>query len=128
MKFEGSGDGETDAALAGNAQVASPSWIDDVEIAIGGYSDSTIAHGTVQFDNLGGKLDPAGWCKADTFSDTFQRSSIGYDWTPRFTPPTGAAGCLFSVFFGAFFVLCGFAFCRCWLASGRAYALAGSRV
>ena len=128
VKFEVSGDGVTYAALAGSAQVTSPSWIDDVEIALGGYSDSTIAHGTVQFDNLDGKLDPAGWCKADTFSDTFQRSSVGYDWTPRFTPTTGAAGCMPSVNSGAHFDQSGIPNSRCWLASGRAYDLAGSRV
>ena len=77
VTFEVSADGTTFAPLA---TVASPTWINDLEIAIGGYSDG-IAHGSVHFDNLDDKLDLAGWCKADTFSDHFMRMAVGYDWT-----------------------------------------------
>jgi hypothetical protein len=123
VTFEVSADG---VAFASLATVASPPWIDDIEIALGGYSDGVIPHGTVKFDNLDDKLDPAGWCKAGVFGDHFMRPSIGFDWTARKTPTTGASGCTATVNNGAHFDQSGIPNSRCWLASGRAYDLAGS--
>ncbi|MEO6776555.1 MAG: hypothetical protein ABI467_26665 [Kofleriaceae bacterium] len=123
VTFEVSADGVTFAALA---SVASPSWVDDVAIALGGYSDGVVTHGTVQFDHLDDQLDLAGWCKADTFADRFARPSIGYDWTARQTPTMGASGCTATVMNGAHFDQSGIANSRCWLASGHAYDLVDS--
>jgi hypothetical protein len=123
VKFEVSADG---TAFATIATLASPPWINNVEIALGGYSDGVLTHGTVQFDHLDDKLDPAGWCKAGVFGDQFMRPSIGFDWTARKTPTTGASGCTATVMNGAHFDQSGIPTSRCWLASGRAYDLAGS--
>jgi len=125
VTFEISADGATYSLLS---TITTPTWVNDVVIALGGYSDGVVTHGTVAYDNLDEKLDLAGWCKADTFTDNFMRSSVGYDWTARFTPTTGAAGCIPSVNNGAHFDQSGIPNSRCWLASGHGYDLAGSRV
>ncbi|MEP6866331.1 MAG: hypothetical protein ABJE66_37275 [Deltaproteobacteria bacterium] len=123
VTFEVSADG---AAFTPIGTVASPPWVDDIEIAIGGYSDGVVTHGTVEFDNLDDKLDPAGWCKAGGFGDQFMRPTVGYAWTARKTPTTGASGCTATVNNGAHFDQSGIPNSRCWLANGRAYDLAGS--
>lgn len=128
VRFEVSADGASYAPLAAMATLATPSWIDEVDLALGGYSDGVLTHGTVAFDNLDGKLELAGWCKAAAFHDDFARSAVGYDWTARKTPAMGAAGCTATVNDGAHFDQSGIANSRCWLASGHAFDLAGSSV
>jgi hypothetical protein len=123
VTFEVSPDGTTFTAVT---SIASPSWINDLEIAIGGYSDGVITRGTVQFDNLDDKLELAGWCKADTFGDHFMRMAVGFDWNARKTPTVGASGCTPTVMNGAHFDQSGIGNSRCWLATGHGYDLANS--
>ena len=125
VTFETSPDGATYTTLS---TITTPSWVNDVVIGLGGYSDGVVTHGTVAYDNLDEKLDLAGWCKAETFDDNFMRLNVGYDWTARFTPTTGAAGCMPTVNNGAHFDQSGIPNSRCWLASGHGYDLAGSHL
>lgn len=104
-----------------------PAWLARVDIALGGASSDLAPHGSVHYDNLDRDIDAAGWCKASSAIDRFERNTVGLDWDALATkngPPT----CMPSVNGGAHFDQTGTATGRCKLTTVQGFDLTGDGV
>jgi hypothetical protein len=98
VHFEASPDG---LAWTQILMATTPPFITAVRIDLGVTGDPGMpSSGSVAFDNLNTQVPIAGWCKADTLHDAFNRNGFGLAWANHYT---SASGCNPSINNGAHF-------------------------
>ncbi|MEO8844620.1 MAG: hypothetical protein ABI704_23765 [Kofleriaceae bacterium] len=104
-----------------------PAWLTRVGVALGGSSTDLNPHGAVHYDNLDQNVDAAGWCRASSLTDQFQRTQVGIDWNPLSTRPPPQT-CTPTVNAGAHFDQSGMGTSRCELTTAQGFDLTNDHV
>lgn len=102
---------------------ATPPFVTAVRIDLGVTGDVAMpTSGSVAFDNLNTQVPVAGWCKADTLHDAFNRNGFGLAWANHYT---SGSGCTPSINNGAHLDQVGVP-TTCYLGTSHAFDLTGS--